>query len=493
MLEVKDKGKKSDLMSLILPQTKSKSDTNSFFAQLLSGAKENLDKNLKEIIKEPKVGKTVQKSTFVEQKNIADIEVINPALLKMVDKKELLTLISKAKDYLTQKITQTPEYKELKIQELPKNLDGLLKVAKLLDIDISKITLEVLQEQKPNVLDKTKDFSIPKEQTAKDIKQHFSQEQKQIIDQKQNDPTIKEESLSEHVKLEQNKSVQIEPKIQSKKPSLSSLLSDNIVQDKPIDSSTNVIKKEVIAFFNEEKPLSSEHIAQTKESIKEPKKETQKEPKKESLETLLKSKSTNLFEEDKSIKPVILDAPIISNETNTKESEVKSEVVVDDAIKPKAIHKSEVAEIKQSLGVKINEAKQMIRYLADDVKNAIDNYKSPFTRLKVQLNPQHLGEIDLMVVSRGKNLHVNLTSNNSAINILSSNVSELRTQLNNSGINNASLHFSDNSQNSNESGFSQQNRQNQQKKAKEEYNYFSDDEENLEVLSSLEIVVPHYI
>lgn len=488
MLEVKDKGKKGDLMSLILPQAKNKSDSNSFFAQLLSGAKESLDKNLKE----PKIGKIVQKSTFVEQKNIADIDVVNPALMKMVDKKELLLLISKAKDYLTQKITQTPEYKELKIQELPKNLDGLLKIAKLLDIDISKITFEVVKEQKGNVLDKTKDtkVSIEQKDDTKSIKEFFSQEQKieeskQVVADKQNTHMLEEKMPKENLKLEQKADV--------KKPSLNSLLSDSILQDKLVENSSNIVKKESIPFFNEERSLSTEHIAQTKESIKEPKKESIKEPKKESLETLLKAKGVNLFEEDKSIKHTILDAPVINSLIDTKDSDSKSEVVVDDISKPKVLYKGEVSEVKQSLGVKINEAKQMIRYLTDDVKNAIDNYKSPFTRLKVQLNPEHLGEIDLMVVSRGKNLHVNLTSNNSAINILASNVSELRTQLNNSGINNASLNFSDNSQNSNESGFSQQNRQNQQKKAKEEYNYFSDDEQNLEVLSSLEIVVPHYI
>ena len=38
----------------------------------------------------------------------------------------------------------------------------------------------------------------------------------------------------------------------------------------------------------------------------------------------------------------------------------------------------------------------------------------------------------------------------------------------------------------------QQNRQNEQNRANEEYNYFDNEEQNEEILSSLEIVVPHY-
>jgi flagellar hook-length control protein FliK len=135
----------------------------------------------------------------------------------------------------------------------------------------------------------------------------------------------------------------------------------------------------------------------------------------------------------------------------------------------------------------------MIKYLSNDVKNAIDDYKSPFTRVKIQLNPAHLGEVDLTVVQRGKNLHVNISSNNVAVNTLAMNANELRTQLSNSGINNATLNFSDSSQNSNSNtGEQHQQRQNEQR-AHEEYSYFENEETHEEILSSLEIIVPRYI
>ena len=142
----------------------------------------------------------------------------------------------------------------------------------------------------------------------------------------------------------------------------------------------------------------------------------------------------------------------------------------------------------EKLEVKINEAKQMIKYLSQDVKTAIDDYKSPFTRIKVQLNPNNLGEVDLTVIQRGKDLVVNLSSNNTAINTLAMNSNDLKTQLSNSGINNATLNFSNSSQNEQQQSSNQQN----QRQAQKEYNYFENEEQNEEILSSLEIVVPSY-
>jgi len=144
-----------------------------------------------------------------------------------------------------------------------------------------------------------------------------------------------------------------------------------------------------------------------------------------------------------------------------------------------------------SFEVKLNEAKQMIKYLSSDVKTAIEDYKSPFTRVKLQLNPQRLGEVDLTIVQRGKNLHINLSSNSTAINTLSMNVNELRVQLNNSGINNATLNFNNSSQSDGSNASQQQNRQNE-RQAQDEYTYFEHEETDEEILSSLEIVVPDY-
>ena len=146
-----------------------------------------------------------------------------------------------------------------------------------------------------------------------------------------------------------------------------------------------------------------------------------------------------------------------------------------------------------SFEVKINEAKQMIKYLSSDVKTAIEDYKAPFTRVKVQLNPQNLGEVDVTIVQRGKNLHVNIGSNSAAINALALNANELKTQLSNSGINNATLNFNNSSQESSSGGnFSDQQQRRQGEQASREYNYFEKEIEDEEILSSLDIIVHNY-
>ncbi len=147
-----------------------------------------------------------------------------------------------------------------------------------------------------------------------------------------------------------------------------------------------------------------------------------------------------------------------------------------------------------SFEVKVNESKQMIRYLSSDVKTAIDDYKSPFTRIKLQLNPQKLGDVEVTMVQRGSDLHVSIGSNSAAINTLAMNINELRVQLSNSGINNATLNFNNTTQNGDTgSGGQSGNNQHEQQRAHKEYNYFDNQKEsNEEIVSSLEIVVPNY-
>ena len=187
-------------------------------------------------------------------------------------------------------------------------------------------------------------------------------------------------------------------------------------------------------------------------------------------------------------------APTLGNENKSLEQLLKGESFAPQQNENSSANIESITTHKaDSLEVKMNEAKQMIKYLSNDVKSAIDDYRSPFTRVKVQLNPQNLGEVDLTVVQRGKNLHVNISSNNTAIQTLSMNINELRVQLNNSGINNATFNFSSGSQSSDaNANTGQQQRQNEQK-AHQEYGYFEDEETHEEVLSSLEIIVPRYI
>jgi hypothetical protein len=375
--------------------------------------------------------------------------------------KEVKTLIIKAKQYLKAKIIKTEAFKKSEIKELPKTLKGLVKVAKGYDIDISKITIQEIKEKSiktalPKTLKnklETKDIQ-PQDTKIKDTKDISKYQTKQII--------TKDEDTEKEIKL---------PKEVLKQP---------IFQTK----------------LTQKKEFSTEELIQARE-IKEVKTQTKKTTKNRADETL----RMLLSGDTKSDKKEIINNDISIASTKVILPETKSEITKglesllgvesnDNNSKTDTLLTTHKAD---SLEVKMNEAKQMIKYLSHDVKQAIEDYKAPFTRIKVQLNPQKLGEVDLTVIQRGKNLIVNLSSNNTAINTLAINANELKVQLNNNGINNATLNFNNNSQSEQQGSFGQQqNNQHEQRQAQREYNYFESEEQNEEILSSLEIVVPNY-
>ena len=143
---------------------------------------------------------------------------------------------------------------------------------------------------------------------------------------------------------------------------------------------------------------------------------------------------------------------------------------------------------KESLSIKINEAKQMIRHVSTELKEALENYKPPFTRVKMTLHPAKLGEMDVMLVQRGNNVHININSNSSAIQILAHNVNELKTQLANNGVVNTTMHFG--------TAHGEQQQKEQQHRQRQFQSYRDLEElsaEELELVSSIEIVVPRYV
>ena len=251
------------------------------------------------------------------------------------------------------------------------------------------------------------------------------------------------------------------------------------------------IKSEPLFKAQASKEITTEQLVNTKVIAAEVKAPKQKAE--ETLKMLLRGDKAIKSEGNMTADFSVATARVIAPKAATEVSKSLNSLLRDDP--SDNAQKLDGANISKadSFEVKLNEAKQMTKYLSADVKNAIEDYKSPFTRIKVQLNPQRLGSVDLTIVQRGKNLHINLSSNNAAINALSMNVNDLKMQLNSSGINNATLNFNNNSQNS-ESGFNGQQQQNshREKEAKNEYEHFETQDKNEEILSSLEIVVPNY-
>ncbi|MBU1216622.1 flagellar hook-length control protein FliK [bacterium] len=501
---------------------------------------------LSSLLKGSEVTKSDEKKAPILNKESVEL---NPKLMQNLSVAEIKTLISDAKVYLKEKIEQSDGYKKSQIKELPSTLKGLAAVAKKFNIDISKITVEEVQVKnvkaelpKQEILGVQVSKEIPKDtvktqvQTLKEVMK--AEEPKDV---KTEIAVHKEAVKTDTAKIQEAVKIQETVKVQAQglKEAISVDLSktDTLshsdkkslkAEDASLlktDTKAKIPKNTEALHVNEansetakveekkteqikqpaqlkETPLfkahertehTTEQLVQTKQFKTEEK--TPKQKADETLKLLLRGEkptlSTQVLTPDFSVATAKVLAPNAPTEAAKSFEQLlrgeEKESTTASKLDGLTAHKAD------SLEVKVNEAKQMIKYLSSDVKSAIEDYKSPFTRIKVQLNPQRLGEVDLTIVQRGKNLHVNISSNNTAINTLVMNANELKTQLSNNGIQNATLNFSNNSQGDNSSSFGgqQQSRQNEQK-AREEYNYFNEEEANEEILSSLEIIVSHY-
>ncbi len=174
-----------------------------------------------------------------------------------------------------------------------------------------------------------------------------------------------------------------------------------------------------------------------------------------------------------------------NSEDNNNSPESESSLKVDG---DKSSEKNQAVQLSKNdqLSQKITEAKQLVQHVAQSMKEMVENYKPPFTRVKMQLNPHKFGEMDVTLVQRGNNVHININANTTALTTMMQNSHELRAQLSAQGLGDASMNFSSHQQ--------QQHDKHKQEHAHLSYEEFQEFEEELtEVATALEVIVPRYI
>ncbi|EAI1510933.1 flagellar hook-length control protein FliK [Campylobacter coli] len=87
--------------------------------------------------------------------------------------------------------------------------------------------------------------------------------------------------------------------------------------------------------------------------------------------------------------------------------------------------------------------KETLQHFSQDLKEAMDQYKAPITKLSITLNPHNLGEVEVTLVQRGNNLHINFNSNTNAMNLFIQNQAEFKNSLVNMGFTGLEMNFSD--------------------------------------------------
>ena len=130
------------------------------------------------------------------------------------------------------------------------------------------------------------------------------------------------------------------------------------------------------------------------------------------------------------------------------------------------------------------EIKETLSNFSSTLKEQVQNYKAPITRFNITLNPLNLGEVEITMVNRGNNLHVNFNSTTATMNLFLQNQAEFKNSLVNMGFTELEMNFSDQNQ-----------RQEKREQAKNKYSSNqSDESENTQAEQSLlELVIPRYI
>ena len=414
---------------------------------------------------------TLSKEELDMLKEDAKTLQLNPAITQSMDVKELKMLIMEAKRYLKNKIVQLEGFKKAEIKALPKTLKGLVQVAKKFGIDISKITLQEVR-QEATKLPEVLQANAPQKNDVKTTKKTVSSDV---------DTT---DTLALKVKKEHKSS-------STQDANFDFEVQEQVKKAKKVLPITTPLFKEQQSVHK----ITTEQLVSTKvmQELHKP----QKQRDQNTLELLLRGEKAAKQDTTLTKDFVTATARVVAPTAKTEQQKNLENLLQGEGEAGSNTSKTEAplhVKNAESFDVKLNEAKQMMKYLSHDVKQAIEEYKAPFTRVKVQLNPQNLGQMDLTVVQRGKNLHVNLTSNNAAINILAMNANDLKVQLQHNGIQNASLNFNSGSQSEQNGASSQQHQHNQHNhNAQEEYGYFDLEETQESVMHSLEIIVPRYV
>lgn len=379
--------------------------------------------------KSAKMGKLSQLQSLLrgseEDQNEA---LVSKELLEGLNHDQLRSLIFRAKEYLKNEIRSKIPEKEFDAESLPKTLGGLIRLAEKLQLKPEQITYAELQKI-PDTTELPSTKNLPAQP---------------LLNPKALDILRKEPSEAHSFEA------------------LTQLLSE--VKEKKVSE-----KKE------KESPLAQSLKALTggdETSEAAPKKSKEKDS---SADPLSKTASNALLQllqgESKDERPLEHEG-----ETQKADSSISKS------------HELSTAKSGDSIDVKMKEAQQAMRHFSINLKEAAENYKPPFTRLSMKLNPEKLGEVEVTLVQRGNNVHVNIQSNNAGtISFLANNATELKSQLAHQGITNATMNFMSGGE-----GQQQNSQQHQHQERYKAYHSFEEFERSSEELVALEIIIPRY-
>jgi len=440
-------------------------------------------------------------------------------------KEVLLTDISKniktpklKENFLLSLLKNAPEEFQSILKELKISKEEIIKIIKKEPPDIQKILFENLNSiniQKDTKIDLEKNTNLTPKKTKKEKIKKILNTLSQEIPQTQSlniisNPSVfnpKETSNKEKIlnlvkkeilsktSLKEFKITNEEIKTIKNISPLKELIT--FAQKKDLNITkiiAKVIKKETVSkksSLKEDKKnqIPTENILTTSTSLKNSLKKTEKKEKIPQILTKLfnnQEKSEITHTENKNIKtthpktkPLFTPLKtensfekeiIFNNEKEKSTPEISLNTLLSQK-KPKTSQiqhsapEPQTSIIQPEIKHQIIKAKESIKKFATYLKESIQNYKPPVSKVSIELHPKELGKVELTLIHRGENLQIHINSNNtSTIHFFNTNQNELKNVLINMGYSEVNMSFNSNQQNQQK----QQYRQNQEKFTKKE-------------------------
>ena len=342
-----------------------------------------------------------------------------------------------------------------------KNIKELLSVANKHDIKVKNFQF-FMSESALNPKDKKMVQKITSEDIFKMI------EPKSISQEKQSTQSILTKIITQEAEKKNSHKTE-------KSTTLTSLLSK---ENREIQKETNVGKDPIISSKVEKKiEKTIDNRSQNDEistdlegenfQIKKPQKAAQNR-----LASLLNNETQN-----KDIKTPIQttskEEPLTKTESDSKETLTDKHTPTHE-VKTETIHKNrETPDIKKTFNT-----------FATEFKEKVEAYKPPLMKINMQLSPKNLGDVDVTLLTRGNNLHVNINTNSSnTLALFVQNQAEFKNSLVNMGFSDLQMNFGDSR--------GEQRGQNHNKDTKEQADYYDslENEEN----NGIEMIIPHYV
>lgn len=427
-----------------------------------------------------------QKSLHVNKKNtiINSTHVISHAKEEKNDTKPLLFMLLNddkkvvkiEKSIKTEKainISQDiDENNQIKVAKNTQNEP--LQVDEIVDVKTKKVQNEINIKTKINTNQEKQNISHQNLQNEKI-------EPKQIFDELKNEKIQSQNKVDNEIKTNPKQPLN-ENKISHAKAN------EPILQNEPVkqtqNASQNILQSTLQNSKNEQ--IISQNLQTNQNSL--PQKNISLQTVMRNTEQFISNLGTSNQElakhQTQNVKNVFLNENLMQNiQTNNSQNDNQLQV---DEQSELHVNKSDsfqpnISKLKnQSLHVKQDDIKHTLNTFAQDFKEKVQSYKPPLMKIQMALSPKSLGDMEVTILNRGNNLHVNITSNTNAMNIFVQNQMEFKNSLVNMGFTNLEMNFSDQKkQNKN-----QQNDKNDKNK---------NDQDEPSEKSILELTLPQYI